>query len=112
MKYYCGKNFETINWGAIQRAMSTCSLSTRIWIAKYSCGFVGTAQVLARREYWLENRCPRCGHHNETYMHVIQCPHPPHREQMLRRLGEFKMWLKARHIDADIIQDIIMITTA
>ena len=117
-QYYCSKcswnsqTFQSINWLAIQRAMSMCSSATRVWVSKFSCDFIGTARMLARREYWLESKCPRCGSDNETTTHIIQCPHPPHREQIDRRIDDFRLWMESRHFEPDLCADIINVTTS
>lgn len=54
--YYCNKykwisiQFQQVNWTAIDKAMYMCTPSTRTWISKFACGFIGTAQMLSRRE--------------------------------------------------------------
>lgn len=117
-QYYCSRYrwskqvFDEINWKAVGKAMSMVSISTRVSASKFSCGFVGTARMLSRREYWLDNKCPRCGSCDERYNHVLQCPSSVHREQMICMIDDFDMWLKTRHADPDMISDIIMITTA
>lgn len=116
--YYCSRygwqrqDFDDINWKAVDKAMSMLSRHTRVWASKFSCGFLGIARMLSRREYWLDNKCPRCGNCDETCQHVIQCPAAAHREQMLRRVDDFNMWMQTQHVDPDMVSDIIMITTS
>lgn len=117
-QYYCSrygwtkKDFDKINWMAVDKAMKMCSSSTRAWASKFSCGFIGTTKMLSRREYWLDNKCPRCGECDEICIHILQCPSPSHREQMLRKVDDFDMWLKTKHVDPDMVSGIIMVTNA
>ena len=43
--------FHVINWEAINTAMKLVSFSTRTWLSKFNCGFLGTATMLSYREY-------------------------------------------------------------
>lgn len=78
-QYYCRKYgwneaaFSSVNWDAVEGAMSRCNPSTAKWVTKFSSGFLGTAKHLTRREYWLDNKCPLCRNCVENNTHIIWC---------------------------------------
>ena len=111
--YYCNKykwttaQFHQVNWHAIDKAMHMCTPSTRTWISKFACGFIGTAQMLSRREYWLESKCPRCLSAIENNEHVIKCPSECCRTDLLKSLSDLYDWMKTTNT-APILQSEIM----
>ena len=87
-KYHWTPNqFRSIKWDALSGAMKRCTPSTSKLISKFSCGFVGTAKTLSRREYWLDSACPLCNVMEEDNTHIICCPHPPHRQRIEQSHG-------------------------
>ena len=103
-------DFDNVNWTAIQSAMKLCSTSTRTWISKMNCGFIGSATMLVYREYWLSNNCPMCQSCQETNIHVLQCAHPPHRQKLLLMIDELSKWLTITTCEPIIARKIIRIT--
>ena len=110
--YYCRKynwtkpQFESINWDAISGAMIRCNPSTAKWVTKFCCGFIGTTKTLARREYWLGSNCPLCQTHDEDNVHIICCPHPPHRERAELSLLELYKWMEYINFPPDLFLEI------
>ena len=103
--------FQAINWEAINSAMKLVSFSTRTWLSKFNCGFIGTAAMLSYREYWLHDSCPLCSLTKETNQHILQCPHPPHRQKLLMLLNDLKIWLSTSNCEPILASEIIRITT-
>ena len=110
--YYCRKyhwtsdQFQSINWDIITSSMTKCNVSTAKWVSKFSCGFVGTAKTLARREYWLGSHCPLCNNTDEDNTHIICCPHPPHRERVLNNLQDLYEWMEFINFPPTILDEI------
>ena len=115
-QYYCRKygwtrhNFDDVNWDAVDGAMQLSTPTTTKWISKLSCGFVGLAKTLARREYWLDSMCPRCNHHTEDNIHLITCPHVDIRSKLNSALLELENWMTSTgsspHLSFEIIRSI------
>lgn len=115
--YYCRKynwttpQFQAVNWDAISMSMSKCNPSTSKWVTKFTCGFIGTAKTLARRDYWLGEKCPLCNNAAEDNLHVIICPSIPHREQTNRYLTDIYDWMDHISIPLDFLEEIKRITS-
>lgn len=73
--------------------MSRCRPSTAKWISKFSSGFIGTAQCLACREYWLDSTCSLCNADIENNIHIICCPNPAHRQLAERSFSDINEWM-------------------
>ena len=116
-QYYCNKyncthiQFHSINWPAIDKAMHLCTPSTRTWISKFSCGFIGSAQMLSRREYWLEPTCPRCRSHVETCVHIIKCTSDLCRTALNESLNDLYAWMTTTSTASILQNEIKRITT-
>ena len=115
--YYCRKYsitpyiFSTINWNAVGSAMEMCNPSTAKMISKLSCGFIGVARTLARREYWLDDKCPCCHIHSENNTHLWTCPHLPSRQKIHLLLSDLSGWLETVSTVPDLRRGIIDTTT-
>ena len=105
-------DFESVCWDVISQAMHMCSPSTRTWISKFSCGFLGTGQMMARREKWLDMSCPCCSHTPETSSHVITCEFPANRQRVLLILEDSYTWMKKMGVGLDFIQNFRTCTDA
>ena len=73
--------------------MKRCTPSTAKWVTKYSTGFIGTGKCLARREYWLDPKCPSCHHDNEDNIHILRCPDTSRRQLVIRSLNDLYEWM-------------------
>ena len=109
---WSSEDFNNINWDAVHSAMHMCSPSTRTWIGKFACGFFGTAQMMARREKWLECHCPRCGLATESNVHVIQCPNPAARERMILQLTDLYTWMRGMGVGHEFVLEFKRCTPA
>lgn len=63
-------------------------------------------------ENWFDNKCLRCGEHNEFYMYVSKCTHSLYREQSLKLLDDFDSSIKMRKVDPEMITDIMIVIPA
>lgn len=104
-------DFNSINWEAIKTAMTFCSFSIRTWVSKLNYVFIGTASMLAHREYWLDDHCPLCRRTRETTVYLVQGPHPPHRQKALLILQELSTWLTTSNCEPTLAAEIVRITT-
>ena len=115
-QYYTNKyqwtihQFDTINWTAVHSALSMCSSSTKVWISKYSSGFLATGKMLARRDYWFDGTCPRCGISDEDTTHILRCAHAPSTQKVTQLLDDFTIWLRRNRTEPTLLHDIIELT--
>ena len=89
-----------------------CSPATRTWIGKFSCGFIGTGQMMARREQWLEMACPCCGVAAETNIHVMQCPDPANRQSIQLDLKDLSTCMKSMGVGKEFTSQFEQCTDA
>ena len=73
--------------------MKRCTPSTAKWVTKYSTGFIGTGKCLARREYWLDPKCPSCHHDSEDNIHILRCPDTSRRQLVIRSRNDLYEWM-------------------
>ena len=95
--------FSNINWEAAHTVMHMCSPATRTWVSKFSSGFLGTIQMMSRRDQWIDMKCPCCNNENETQFHVIQCPAPAPRQRLLLLFTDLYTWMRKMGIGNDFV---------
>jgi hypothetical protein len=85
--------FDLADWTALEQAAKSVTETRRIWVMKHKHGMCGMGQFMKRWKYRHTARCPRCGHHNETALHVNKCEAPDAITAWEKSVQAVKKWL-------------------
>ncbi len=93
-----GTSFDSVDWPAVDRAMTEVPDQLSKWVTKHT---VGMCSVGKFRKIWGwddTNSCPRCGQ-EEDHRHVVTCTHDSASEAWKQILSEFDSWLLSSGTD-------------
>jgi len=85
--------FQQVDWGANEKAMSMLSMPTRTWIAKFVSKFLPSGRNMQRMHKWTMSHCPRCRGEEETHDHLLQCKHVPSYDLLQKQLAKLRDWM-------------------
>jgi len=72
-------SFDGIAWDHVDRAMSRYPQMFAVWVTKHVSGFNGTNRQLSKFQAEILNKCPCCGHNDESPAHITRCTNPGRR---------------------------------
>ena len=66
--------FLSIDWGLVQQVRRRCTPTQRMQTSKILHGWLPVMHMLAHMSG--NKQCPGCPHPDETFEHLVHCPHP------------------------------------
>ena len=79
-----GNLLRLANWKAVASAAATSAKASKVFVAKFASGHIGTGEGLHSRGCLVSPRCTRCNNSEETPQHVLSCPSGNSRWEELR----------------------------
>ena len=95
--------FPKIHWDAIERALSSLTISRYLWTVKFVSGFCGVATKMHSLQYWDSALCPICESKTENTEHVIQCEDDRVRKRYKKCLRSLLRWMDENDTHPTII---------
>ncbi len=75
-----------------------------IWVTKHVSGFNGTNRQLSRFQSEIVNKCPCCGHNDESPAHITRCANPGRREVFEKSVETLLDWMENTHSDVHVVE--------
>ena len=88
------KQFDMVDWDALEVTLATKPLAFRIWLAKQHSGFCATGVYMKRCKLSDDDRCPSCWRPNERACHLCICPSEARSALLDESVGDLERWME------------------
>lgn len=96
--------FPQMVWEYIGRAMESYPQMFQLWVTKQVLGFNGTNRQLSGLQEDVVNRCPCCGHGDESTAHLTHCTHPGRRKVFQQSVESLLDWMEITRSDISLVE--------
>ena len=96
--------FDSVDWGAINLALSGKFRMYQLWYGKQCSGWCGTGNRLKYWEKDADTRCPNCSVIGKTAGHLMCCRCPNRRKLLSDDADKLKDWMLAHRTHFGILQ--------
>jgi hypothetical protein len=100
----CRYHYNKIAWDHVGRAMEAYPQMFNLWVTKHVSGFSGTNKQLSRYDGTTVNRCPCCGHNDESTAHITRCLTPGRQRIFKQSVDTLLDWMERTHCDVNLIE--------
>ena len=103
------ETFLSVDWGLIRRIRRRCTPTQRMHTSKILHGWLPVMHMLAHMSG--NTQCPGCPHPDETFEHLVHCPHPllqAKREEIIAALRKKGLKLRAPRALLDFLVSTIL----
>ncbi|KAL3788945.1 hypothetical protein HJC23_000229 [Cyclotella cryptica] len=100
----CRYHYSKIAWDHVGRAMEAYPQMFNLWVTKHVSGFSGTNKQLSRYDGTTVNRCPCCGHNDESTAHITRCLNPGRQRIFQQSVDTLLDWMERTHCDVNLIE--------
>ena len=66
-------SYEDVDWKVLKKTNTELLFAMRRFVAKWTSHHIGVGRMMELRQARQNNECPRCGHAEETTLHVLRC---------------------------------------
>ena len=96
-------NFDLIYHEGCHLAIKAFPQMFRVWLTRQTSGFAGTNCQLSRTTQGVRNRCPCCGHRDESMAHITRCKDPGRQKMFRESTMQLVDWLLTTDMDFDLV---------
>ena len=94
------ETFESIDFKAVQMALSSKPKMYNLWYGKQCSGFYATGYWMKIRSQGKEDcRCPNCNQLQEDAAHLMVCPCPKRTKLLEESVDHLMDWMKSHHTE-------------
>ena len=97
-------SFHHIAWDYVGHAMAAYPQMFSLWVTKHVSGFNGTNRQLSRFQAEVTNKCPCCGHKDESSAHITRCSNAGRRRIFEKSIDSLLDWMENTHSDIQLVE--------
>jgi len=93
---------QSIDWTVVNKTTEELSFAMGRFVSKWTSHHIAVGRMMEFRQARDTNHCPRCGHPEETTLHVLRCRQKSSRQQWKKCIRTLEKWMRHRKTDPTI----------
>ena len=91
-----------IDWTVVNRTTTELSFAMGRFVSKWTSHHIAVGRMMEFRQARDTNDCPRCGHSEETTLHVLRCRAKSSRKHWRKGIRSLEKWMRHKKTDPTI----------
>ena len=106
-RFLSSNSQQTIDWTVVNKTTEELSFAMGRFVSKWTSHHIAVGRMMEFREARDTNHCPRCGHPEETTLHVLRCKQKSSRRQWKKGIRIVEKWMRHRKTDPTIRRGLV-----